>query len=159
MILDIYSSSGAVSFLTDNKERAKQYLEEKSLVFVDNYQNDFESYVATKTRTTTTLLIFSIIMVVTSLIFLYFLMRSRLITRIYEIGVYRALGIKKVDIYKTFVSEVLLLTLVSSMIGYVLGSIILSKLSKKLIFSSFISWWFWQSLPWCLFGINCVGLL
>jgi len=162
MILDIYSSAGTVSFLTDDKERAKQYLEEKSLVFVDNYQNDFESYMATKTRTTTTLLIFSIIMVVTSLIFLYFLMRSRLITRIYEIGVYRALGIKKVDIYKTFVSEVLLLTLVSSMIGYVLGSIILSKLSKKLIFSSFISYnWFLAILALVfIWAVNfAVGLL
>jgi ABC-type antimicrobial peptide transport system permease subunit len=89
-------------------------------------------------------------------------MRSRLITRIYEIGVYRALGIKKVDIYKTFVSEVLLLTLVSSMIGYVLGSIILSKLSKKLIFSSFISYnWFLAILALVfIWAVNfAVGLL
>ncbi len=143
MLLDIYASTGTVSFLTNEKELAKQYLEEESMNFVDNYQNDFESYMATKTRTTTTLLVFSLIMVVTSLIFLYFLMRSRLITRVYEIGIYRALGIKKVDVYKTFVSEVLLLTLFSSMIGYVLGSIALSNLSTKLIFSSFISYnWF-----------------
>ncbi|MDY0209019.1 MAG: ABC transporter ATP-binding protein/permease [Bacilli bacterium] len=143
MILDIYSSTGEIRFLTENKEEAKQYLQEKSYRFVDNYQNDYENYMASKTQTTTTLLVFSLIMLATSLIFLYFLMRSRLITRIYEIGVYRALGIKKADVYKTFVSEVLLLTLFSSMIGYVLGSIVMINLSTKLIFSSFISYnWF-----------------
>ncbi len=162
MLLDIYSSMGEVSFLTNNKEEAKDYLEAKSLEFVDNYQDDYESYVASKTRTTTTLLVFSLIMVATSLIFLYFLMRSRLITRIYEIGVYRALGIKKADVYKTFVSEVLLLTLFSSMLGYLLGSIVLSNLSTKLIFSSFISYNWFEAILALVFiwAVNfAVGLL
>jgi len=162
MILDIYSSAGEVRFLSEDKEEAKKHLQEKSLRFVDNYQNDYDNYMASKTQTTTTLLVFSLIMLATSLIFLYFLMRSRLITRIYEIGVYRALGIKKADVYKTFVSEVLLLTLFSSMIGYILGSLLMINLSTKLIFSSFISYnWFLAMIALVfIWAVNfIVGLL
>ena len=143
MLIDIYLSTGEIRFITEQKEVVKEYLDQRELKYIDNYKNDYENYISSKARTTTTLLVFSTMMLATSLIFLYFLMRSRLITRVYEIGVYRSLGIKKSDVYKTFVSEVFLLTLFSSMIGYVLGSIVIANLASKLIFSSFISYnWF-----------------
>ena len=59
----------------------------------------------------------SLIIISASLVFLYFLMRSRLIARVYEVGVYRALGVNKANVYKIFISEILVLTGISALLG------------------------------------------
>lgn len=58
----------------------------------------------------------------------YFLIRSSMMTRIYEISIYRALGVKKRDIYFTFLIEILFLTTVTAFLGYLLGSYVLNEL-------------------------------
>jgi putative ABC transport system permease protein len=58
----------------------------------------------------------------------YFLIRSSMMTRIYEISVYRALGVKKRDIYFTFFIEILFLTTITALLGYLLGSYVLNQL-------------------------------
>ncbi|MDD3171475.1 MAG: ABC transporter permease, partial [Bacilli bacterium] len=145
MLLDAYCLSGDVSFLAEDKEVAKEYLSTAKIDYYDWYQENYNSYLSSKQKTTTTLLVFSMIIFAASLIFLYFLMRSRLISRIYEIGVYRALGIKKGDVYKTFTAEIVILTLFSSMLGFVITSIILWRLSLTIVFSSFINFT-WYSI-------------
>lgn len=53
-----------------------------------------------------------------ALLAFYFVMRSSMISRIYEISVYRALGVKKSEIFGSFAVEITLLTLVSSFVGF-----------------------------------------
>jgi ABC-type lipoprotein export system ATPase subunit len=62
----------------------------------------------------------SITLVVIGFTFLgfYFVMRSSMVSRIYEIAVYRALGMKKSELMISFLVEVLILTTVTSLIGY-----------------------------------------
>ncbi len=73
---------------------------------------------------------FSLIIIIASLIFLYFLMRSRLISRVYEVGVYRALGVKKANVYKIFLSEILVLTVFSATLGIGLVVYFVSQVNK-----------------------------
>src|SRR5690606_2578797 len=68
----------------------------------------------------------------------YFVMRSSMISRIYEISVYRALGVRKYEIYSSFSVEIVLITTISSLIGYILMAILLNAVSLSPI-SSFIS--------------------
>jgi len=68
-----------------------------------------------------------------SMIGFYFVIRSSLISRIYEVSVYRALGVKKNDIFVSFLLEIFVLTSVSTLIGYVIASFGLNKLSQGFI--------------------------
>ena len=63
----------------------------------------------------------------------YFIIRSSLISRIYEISVYRALGVRKKEIFRSFIIEIIVLTSLSTLIGYVLASIAISKLQDGLL--------------------------
>lgn len=73
------------------------------------------------------------ILIGASLIGFYFVIRSSLISRIYEISVYRALGVHKKDIFSSFIIEISILTTVSTLLGYIFASMLLSRLSKGLL--------------------------
>lgn len=64
------------------------------------------------------LLIFTLIALVASGLSFYFIIRSSMISRIYDIGVYRSLGISKWDIQKLFMIESVILTSFTSLIGF-----------------------------------------
>ncbi|MFP4178214.1 MAG: ATP-binding cassette domain-containing protein [Acholeplasmataceae bacterium] len=68
-----------------------------------------------------------------SLLGFYFVIRSSLISRIYEVSVYRALGVRKKDIFISFLIEILFLTTISTLIGYVLATIGLTRLQEGLL--------------------------
>lgn len=63
----------------------------------------------------------------------FFIIRSSLISRIYEISVYRALGVKKNEIFRSFLIEIIVLTSISTLVGYVIGSVAISKLQEGLL--------------------------
>jgi energy-coupling factor transporter ATP-binding protein EcfA2/ABC-type antimicrobial peptide transport system permease subunit len=63
----------------------------------------------------------------------YFIIRSSLISRIYEISVYRALGVKKSEIFRSFMMEIVVLTTLSTLIGYILASTAIGQLQKGLL--------------------------
>ncbi len=89
-------------------------------------------------------IVFTIITLAVSLIFLYFTVRSSLISRIYEVGVYRSLGAKKTDIFKLFSCEIILIIAVSSFLGYLVGSIAVSVFENNGIISMvYYPWYCW----------------
>ena len=73
------------------------------------------------------------ILIGASLVGFYFVIRSSLISRIYEISVYRALGVHKKDIFSSFLVEITILTTVSTLLGYILATMLLSRLSEGLL--------------------------
>ena len=60
----------------------------------------------------------------------YFILRSSLLSRIYEVSVYRALGAKKKDLRKIYFIEALILTSMTSLWGYILINILLLRLQN-----------------------------
>ena len=60
----------------------------------------------------------------------YFILRSSLLSRIYEVSVYRALGAKKHDLRKIYLIEALILTAMTSLWGFVLINILLLRLQN-----------------------------
>lgn len=73
------------------------------------------------------------VIILFSLVGFYFVIRSSLIERIYEVSVYRALGVKKNDIFRSFFVEIVVLTTISTLVGYILMTVILTKLQKGLL--------------------------
>jgi len=62
-----------------------------------------------------------------AVVFIFFSMRSSMLGRIKEIGVYRSIGATKADIYKIFVSEILVFTTIGSLSGYLFMTYIVSQ--------------------------------
>ncbi|WP_025724769.1 ABC transporter ATP-binding protein/permease [Acholeplasma granularum] len=73
----------------------------------------------------------SIFLIGGGLLAFFFVMRSSMISRIYEISVYRALGVRKYEIYSSFSVEIVLLTFVSSFVGFIFMTIILGSISNS----------------------------
>ncbi len=64
-----------------------------------------------------------IIMAVISSIFIYFIMRSKMISDIYSIGVYRSLGASRARLNKKFLLDAIILTTFTILIGYIIAFI------------------------------------
>ena len=66
-------------------------------------------------------------------------MRSSFLSRVKEVGIYRAIGVKKIDIYKMFFGEIFAITTIASVPGVILMAYILKTLSSiKYLSSMFI---------------------
>jgi ABC-type antimicrobial peptide transport system permease subunit len=59
---------------------------------------------------------------------MYYMMRSSMLSRIYEISVYRALGIKQSSIMKEFMTELVVITTCTTLVGYLLASLMIFNL-------------------------------
>ena len=62
-------------------------------------------------------MIVSLVMLVISLIEIILMTRSSFLSRIKEVGIYRAIGVKKSDIYKMFMGESFAITTLASVPG------------------------------------------
>jgi ABC-type antimicrobial peptide transport system permease subunit len=95
--------------------------------------------------------VLSLVILGGSLIFLFFIMRSSIISRVYEVGVYRALGVKKSNVYRLFISEIVLISFFSSLLGVIAASIFIIQVNKvagmELI-----------SYPWYISAISVISL-
>ena len=58
------------------------------------------------------------------------MIRSSFLSRIKEVGIYRAIGVKKSDIYKMFSGEIFAITCVASITGIIFMSYILGAVTK-----------------------------
>ncbi len=72
-------------------------------------------------------IVFTIVVLTAMSVSYYFIIRSSLISRIYEVSVYRALGVTKGDIRKIFVTEIVLITSLTSLLGYLVTTYILYR--------------------------------
>lgn len=97
---------------------------------IPTYQRALTQYQAQVRRGYYTVLLFGGVLLGLSLLQLYFMIRASLLTRIYDIGVYRSLGASRWDIQKMFVLEIITVTTVTSMIGYALTTMIIKEIEK-----------------------------
>lgn len=105
--------------------------------FIDKDMNIYESYTYSKNEYLDsqqemmigTLIISGIILGI-SLIEILLMIRSSFLSRIKEVGIYRAIGIKKSDIYKMFSGEILAITIIASVTGISFMTYILYALTN-----------------------------
>jgi len=125
---DLISSSKDLVIYSSDKE--KSISDFKGLNIKDSYLNSkLEYQKSIKEANNNTILMCSIILMI-SFIEMYLMMRSSFLSRIKEIGIYRAIGVKKMDIYRMFYGEVIAITTLASVPGVIFMSYILSLLLK-----------------------------
>ena len=71
---------------------------------------------------------FIFVVLAASAISYFFVIRSSLLARIYEVSVYRALGVTKLDIHKIFTVETIVVTTITSLLGYAAATTLLWRL-------------------------------
>ena len=101
-----------------------------NLNVIDKYEQDKTQYINDKKEEMKNSIIFSGIIFVISLIEIYLMIRSSFLSRIKEVGVLRAIGVKRRDIYNMFLGEIISITTVASMPGIILMTYILSQLTR-----------------------------
>ena len=107
----------------------------------DNFTNVEAEYDYLKQRTNylqqmaffySFLWVFSIVVMSITLIALFFVLRASLTERISEISVFRALGVRRIDIVKTFVVEIFMITTTSFIVGYFFGLYYFTNINTNL---------------------------
>ena len=68
------------------------------------------------------------IIIIISLIEVFLMMRASFLSRIKEVGILRAIGVKKSDIYRMFTGEIIAITAIASVPGWLLMNYIVNKL-------------------------------
>lgn len=125
----IINNSDLIVYAKD-KESALTYYKEQGINIRDAYYQSKEDYIEAIKPSIISKLIFSGIILVISLIEIFLIVRSSFLSRIKEVGILRAIGVKKGDIYKMFSGEILAITILASTPGLLLMSYILKQLSS-----------------------------
>ena len=95
---------------------------------VSTYLESRSNYLATRVQDSYGTLVFIGVVLAASAISFYFIIRSSLLSRIYEVSVYRALGVGKRDVHKMFAVEILLISTLTSLIGYLVTNYVLLRI-------------------------------
>lgn len=126
---DIVSKGKDMYLSVKDKNKALKDYRNMGLNIKDSYVYSRDKYVKDRTSSMASTLIFSVVVLSISLIEIYLMMRSSFLSRIKEVGIYRAIGMKKVDIYKMFVGEIIAISTIGSMTGVLFTSYIIYQLT------------------------------
>ena len=74
----------------------------------------------------------TLVLLIACMIYIYFTTRSRLISQIKEVGVYRSIGATRRQIVKSYLSNIFIDTTTTSLLGYILTTFISSYISIKI---------------------------
>lgn len=67
------------------------------------------------------ILTFSVVIFLLSSLGYFFISKSEMLRHIYQINVYRSLGVKRFEIVKLFIVDIVVLTTLTSLIGYLIS--------------------------------------
>ena len=126
----ISKNDGFMIYPKEKQEALNIFKNEYRLNIVDRFERDREDYLKDQKESIVSSLIFAGIILGISLIEIYLMIRSSFLSRIKEIGVLRAIGVKKTDIYRMFLGEILAITTCASLPGIALMAYILKSVSQ-----------------------------
>ncbi|MGN0704628.1 MAG: ATP-binding cassette domain-containing protein [Lentihominibacter sp.] len=118
-----------------DKAEAMQAFKDAQINVKDTYAESMKKYKGDIWSSVVSSLILAGVMLVISFIEIFLIIRASFLSRVKEVGVYRAIGVKKSDIYKMFMGEILAVTTIASMPGFAFMAYIIYKLSQMQWFS------------------------
>ena len=124
----------ATNETTENSEEAMKYFSDKDIKIESVYEKDRNEYIAKmKPQIIATIAVSGVILLI-SLLEIFLLIRSSFLSRKKEVGILRAIGVKKTDIYKMFLGEILSISIFISLPGILIMSFIVNKLAATSFF-------------------------
>lgn len=124
----IEKSKGIIIYPQDKQNTINKF-KELGVKVIDVYESDKNDYKRSIKDSVNSSLIVASIMLGISLIEIILMVRSSFLSRIKEVGIYRAIGVKKTDIYKMFTSESIAITSLASLPGVLFMSYCMHILS------------------------------
>lgn len=112
-----------------SKEEGLNEFRKLNVNIQDTYYKSKTEYLIEKRESIKSNLIVSGVILGISLVEIFLMIRSSFLSRIKEIGILRAIGVKKKDIYKMFTGEIIAITTLASVPGIILMTYILKMLS------------------------------
>lgn len=125
----LIEDSKSALIYTKDKDKMINTFKEMGKKLTDVYTDDKEVYKEEIKDSVNSSIIVALIMLVISLIEVILMVRSSFLSRIKEVGIYRAIGVKKSDIYKMFMSESFAITTLASVPGVLFMSYCLHVVS------------------------------
>jgi putative ABC transport system permease protein len=125
----VISKAKDITIYAKDKDKVISSFKANNVNISDTYNTSKTNYVLNKQKKSKTSFILATIILVISLIEIYLMIRSSFLSRIREIGIYRAIGVKKRDIYKLFFSEIFAITTLAGVPGIILMSYIIKTLA------------------------------
>ena len=118
-----------ITICPKDKRSALIALDDGNYEIVDLYESSRANYMAGIRSNIVTIEIMAAIIILISLIEIYLILRASFLSRIKEVGVLRAVGLKKGDIYKMFSGEVIAITLITALPGMAAMAYVLRAIS------------------------------
>ena len=127
---DLISKSKDMVLVSKDKDKTINEFRDMGLNIEDSYSVSRKKYIeSNKERVNTTLLVSGVILII-SLVEVFLMIRASFLSRVKSVGIYRAIGVKKSDIYRMFYGEIIAITTIASVPGIILASYILKVLSN-----------------------------
>lgn len=118
-----------------DKEAAIEELKAAGVNVRDTYEESREKYRKQMWDSILSTLVMAGVILLISFVEIFLIIRASFMSRVKEIGIYRAIGVKKKDIYRMFAGEILAITTMTGLPGFALMAYIMSKLSEMTYFS------------------------
>lgn len=115
----------------DDKAEVKSALEAEGLTVTDPYENARSKYLESKEKGMRSSLLLALAVLIISIVEIYLIMRASFMSRIREVGVYRAVGVKKMDVRRIFLGEILAITVMAGIPGYAFGCYMLYRIIQS----------------------------
>lgn len=127
---NLIEQSKNITIYAKDKETTLSELKENKLNIVDSYTKDKNEYIKSIKENIVSNILIALIILVISLIEIFLMMRSSFLSRIKEVGILRAIGLKKKDIYKMFLGEILSISIITGVTGVIIMSSIINGLTE-----------------------------
>ncbi len=127
---DLVRAKDNVTLCPVDKASMLETLKAEGVNVKDTYTVSRDKYIKEKWSSMLSMLVVAGVILLISFIEIFLMIRASFISRIKEVGVYRAIGVKKRDIYRMFMGEILAITTIASMPGFLFMAFIITKLSK-----------------------------
>lgn len=114
---ELITNSKNITIYADDKSKTIADFKEQDKRVLDVYEVDKKAYLDENEDSMHSALVVAGIMLGISLIEIVLMTRSSFLSRIKEVGIYRAIGVKKSDIYKMFVGEAFAITTLTQIPG------------------------------------------
>lgn len=133
---ELIDSKSNITICPVDKKAAIEQLKAEKVNVRDTYEESRQHYKEQMWDSIFSTLVVAGVILLISFIEIFLIIRASFLSRVKEVGVYRAIGVKKGDIYRVFAGEILAITTVASLPGFLLMAYVVHKLAGMIYFSN-----------------------
>jgi ABC-type lipoprotein export system ATPase subunit/ABC-type antimicrobial peptide transport system permease subunit len=117
-----------VYYHSNNVSKTLSIFEDDKVTAVSVFDFQKQQYASRRIPGAISTIIFASVVLGASAIMYFLVIRSNLLSRIYEVSVYRGLGVSKNDIRKMFTTEIIMISTITSLVGYAAMTFVLYRI-------------------------------